>query len=69
MALDGKMDVQLDVSSVGQVSRVEVLEVPTGRKQRSEAEWARIAAESFRPGVFVAEVARRYLATRSQVYD
>ena len=33
------------------------------------AERARIAAESFRPGVSVSEVARRYGATRSQVYD
>jgi len=69
MTLDGKMDAQLDVSSTGRVSRLEVLEGPTGRKQRSEAERARIAAESFRPGVSVSEVARRYGATRSQVYD
>lgn len=69
MTLDGKIDAQLDVSSAGRVSRLEVLEGPTGRKQRSEAERARIAAESFRPGVSVSEVARRYGATRSQVYD
>jgi transposase len=69
MALDGKMDAQLDVSSTGRVSRLEVLDGPTGRKQRSEAERSRIAAESFRPGVSVSEVARRYGATRSQVYD
>jgi len=69
MALDDKMDAQLDVSLTGRVSHLEVLEGPTGRKQRSEAERARIAAESFRPGVSVSEVARRYGATRSQVYD
>ena len=63
------MDAHLDVSSTGRVSRLEVLDGPTGRKQRSEAERARIAAESFRPGVSVSEVARRYGATRSQVYD
>ena len=69
MALDDKMDAQLDVSLTGRVSHLEVLEGPTGRKQRSEAERARIAAESFRPGVSVSEVARRYGATHSQVYD
>jgi transposase len=69
MAVDGKMDAQFDASSAGRVSHLEVLEGPTGRKQRSEAERARIAAESFRPGVSVSEVARRYGATRSQVYD
>jgi transposase len=69
MPLDGKMDAHLGVSSTGRVSRLEVLDGPTGRKQRSEAERARIAAESFRPGVSVSEVARRYGATRSQVYD
>lgn len=63
------MDVQLDVSSTGRVSRLEVLEGPTGRKQRSEVERTRIAAESFRPGVSVADVARRHGATRWQVYD
>ncbi|WP_395663786.1 transposase, partial [Aestuariivirga sp.] len=63
------MDAQLDVSSTGRVSRLEVLDGPTGRKQRSEAERSRIAAGSFRPGVSVSEVARRYGATRSQVYD
>jgi transposase len=69
MALDSKMDVQLDVSSPGRVSRLEVLEGPTDRKERSEAERARIAAESFRPGASVADVARRHGATRWQVYD
>ena len=34
MGLDGKMDVQLDVSKAGRVSRLEVLEGPTGRRNR-----------------------------------
>lgn len=63
------MDAQFDASSTGRNSRLEVLEGPTGRKQRSEAERARIAAVSFRPVVSLSEVARLYGATRSQVYD
>ena len=35
MTLNGKMDAQLDVSSAGRVLHLEVLEGPTGRKQRS----------------------------------
>jgi hypothetical protein len=46
MGLDGKKDVHLDSSSIGAVSRLEVLEGPSGRRVRSEAERARIAAES-----------------------
>jgi transposase len=42
---------------------------PTGRRRRTEAERARIAAESLAPGAKVAEVARRYGTTRWQVYD
>ncbi|MGY3078155.1 transposase [Bradyrhizobium sp. LM6.10] len=53
MALDGKKDVHLDGSSVGPVSRLEVLEGPSGRRVRSEAERARIVAESLRPGAQV----------------
>ena len=44
MGLVGKKDVHLDGSSVGAVSRLEVLEGPSGRRVRSEAERARIAA-------------------------
>lgn len=40
----------------GRVLHLEVMEGPTGRKQRSQAEQARIAAESFRPVVSVSEV-------------
>ena len=69
MGVDGKMDVQLDVSKAGRVSRLEVLEGPTGRRNRSVAEKARIAAESLVPGVEVATVARKHGVTRWQVYD
>ena len=64
MGLDGKKDVHLDSSSVGAVSRLEVLEGPSGRRVRSEAERARIVAESLLP-----EVARKHGATRWQIYD
>ena len=69
MGVDGKMDVQLDVSKAGRVSRLEVLEGPTGRRNRSAAEKARIAAESLVPGAEVATVARKHGVTRWQVYD
>ena len=63
------MDVQLDVSNGGRVSRLEVIEGPTGRRSRSEAEKARIAAESLLPQAQVATIARKYGVTRWQVYD
>ncbi|MER9801150.1 transposase [Mesorhizobium sp. M0142] len=63
------MDVDLDVPTAGYAGRLEVLEGPTGRRVRSEAERARIAAESLMPGVQVAAVARKHGATRWQVYD
>jgi transposase len=66
---DGKMDVHLDVSTAGYGGRLEVLEGPTGRRVRSEAEKARIAAESLMPGMQVAAIARKHGATRWQVYD
>ncbi|MER9217298.1 transposase [Mesorhizobium sp. M0663] len=69
MGADGKMDVDLDVPTAGYAGRLEVLEGPTGRRVRSEAERARIAAESLMPGVQVAAVARKHGATRWQVYD
>jgi transposase len=53
----------------GEVSRLEVIEGPTGRRRRTKAERARIAAESLMPGVKVADVARRHGTTRWQVYD
>jgi transposase len=69
MDRDGKTDVSLDVPNDGYASRLEVLEGPTGRRQRSEEEKARIAAESLMPGAQVAAVARRHGVTRWQVYD
>lgn len=69
MGADGKMDVHLDVPTTGYAGQLEVLEGPTGRRVRSEADRARIAAESLMPGVQVAAVARKHGVTRWQVYD
>jgi transposase len=69
MGRDVKMDVQLDVSREGYVGRLDVIGGPTGRQHRSNAEKARIAAESLAPGAIVADVARRHGATRWQIYD
>lgn len=68
MARDGKMGVHLDGSGSAGVSRLEVVEGPSGRQRRTEAERARIAAESLMPGVQVAAVARKHGTTRWQVY-
>ena len=43
---DGKLGVQLDGPIGVGVSRLEVIEGPTGRRRRTKAERARIAAES-----------------------
>jgi len=64
-----KMDVHLDVPTTGYAGRLEVLEGPTGRRVRSEADKARIAGESLMPGLQVAAVARKHGVTRWQVYD
>ena len=69
MERDGKEDVHLDGSIGVGVSRLEVIEGPSGRRRRSRTERARIAAESLMPGVSVADVARRHGTTRWQVYD
>lgn len=69
MIADGKMDVQLDVSKASRFSRLEVIEGAIGRRNRSDAEKARIAAESLVPGAEVATVARKHGVTRWQVYD
>lgn len=69
MSRDGKMDAHLDVPINGFAGRLEVIAGPTGRRQRSQADKARIVAESLVPGVRVAEVARKYGVTRWQVYD
>ncbi len=63
------MDGYLDGSSDGFAGRMEVIEGRSGRRQRSEVERARIAAEGHVPGVKVADVARRHGVTRWQVYD
>jgi transposase len=61
--------VQLDSSSGGGVSRLEVIEGPSGRRLRTKAERARIAAESLVPGASVTDVAQRHGTTRWQIYD
>jgi transposase len=66
---DGKEGVHLDGSIDVGVSRLEVIEGPSGRRRRTKAERARIAAESLVLGVSVADVARRHGTTRWQVYD
>ena len=62
------MDGYLDGSSDGFSCRIDVIE-GRGRRLRSEAERARIAAESMMPGVKVTDVARCHGVTRWQVYD
>lgn len=63
------MDDCLDGSRDGDAGRIEVIEGRTGRRQRSEADRARIAAESLATGAKVADVARRHGVTRWPVYD
>ena len=69
MERDGKMGGHLDGSTGVGVSRLEVIEGPSGRRRRTKAERARIAAESMMPGVTVADVARKHGTTRWQIYD
>ncbi|MCG6112270.1 MAG: transposase [Paracoccus sp.] len=69
MGRDGEVGVHLDSSRGGGVSRLEVIEGPSGRRRRTKAERARIAAESLVPGASVTDVARRHGTTRWQVYD
>ena len=69
MEVDGKIGVHLDGSMGAGVSRLEVIEGPSGRRRRTKAERARIAAESMMPGVTVADVARKHGTTRWQIYD
>ena len=69
MEVDGKMGVHLDGSMGVGASRLEVIEGPSGRRRRTKAERARIAAESMMPGVTVADIERRYGTTRWQIYD
>ena len=69
MEVDGKMGVHLDGSMGVGVSRLEVIEGPSGRRRRTKVERARIAAESMMPGVTVADTARKHGTTRWQIYD
>jgi transposase len=69
LEVDGKMGVHLDGSGVVGISRLDVIEGPSGRRRRTKAERARIAAESMMPGVTVADVARKHGTTRWQIYD
>ena len=68
MERDGNMGAHLDGSTGVGVSRLEVIDGPSGRLRRIKAQWARIAAESMMPGVQVADVARRHGTTRWQIY-
>lgn len=56
----------LETSEPG-VSRLEVLEGPTGRRRWSVEAKAAIVAESFLPGVRVSDVARRHRMTPQQL--
>lgn len=69
MERDGKMGVQLDGSRGVAVSPLAVIEGPSGRRRRTKADRARIAAESMMLGVRVADVARKHGTTRWQIYD
>lgn len=69
MERDGKVGVHLDGPGDGRVSRLEVIEGPSGRRRRTKAERARVAAESLVPGASVTDVARQHGTTRWQVYD
>ena len=60
MEEDSRMAVDFDISRAGFGGRLEVVEVPTGRRRRSDEEKARIVAERLLPGISVADVARRY---------
>lgn len=66
---DGKMGIHLDGSRGVGVSRLEVVEGPSGRRRHTKAERARIAAESMMPEVTVADTARKHGTTRWQIYD
>ena len=69
MERGGKKGVHFGAPKNGFAGRLEVIEGPTGRRKRTQAEKARIVAESLMSGVRVADVARKYGATRWQVYD
>jgi len=66
--IDGGGKIPWQVTGSG-VSRLEVIEGPSGRRRRTKAQRARIAAESMMPGMKVADVARKHGTTRWQIYD
>src|SRR3546814_13966054 len=68
MERDGEMEGKLDGFRKGYAGRLEEIEGPAGRRRRSDAERARIAAESLRPDVQVTDLARQHGITRWQVY-
>ena len=68
LEVGGKMGVHFDGSRGVGVSRLGVLEGPSGRL-RTKAERARIAGESMMPGVTVADVARKHGTPLWQIYD
>jgi transposase len=61
---DGEVGVHLDSPREGRVSRLEVIKGPSGRRLRTKAERARIAAESLVPGSSVTDVAKHHGMTR-----
>lgn len=63
------MGVHLDGSRGVGLSRLEVIEGPSGRRRRTKAERARIAEESMMPGVKLVDVARKHGTTRWPIYD
>jgi len=63
------MGVHWDGSRAVVVSRLDVIEEPSGRRRRTKAERARIAAQSMMPGVIVADIARKHGTTRWQIHD
>lgn len=66
---DDEIGVHLDgLKGVG-VARLEVLEGPSGRRRRTKAERARVAAESMMPELTVAAIARNHGTARWQIYD
>ena len=51
---------RMEVRGVKGVSRIEVLDGPTGRRRWPDDLKARIVAESFQPGARVCDVAAKY---------
>ena len=60
MALEHQIEHRMEVRSRKEVSRVEVLDGPTGRRRWPDDVKARIVAESLLPGARVCDVAAKY---------